>query len=124
MRSCFAVQRGNILYRSGSGVVADCFQEANLVACGNCTEGVIGTTAPGIVLVEEKPSVALGRPITQEEFGGLGMKVLKKEKGFNDRAGFSRQDDRLPAFFVREKLSPHDSVFDLEDDAIDSFLNF
>jgi aldehyde:ferredoxin oxidoreductase len=69
-------------------------------------------------------SVALGRPITQEEFGAMGMQVLNKERAFNNRAGFSREDDRLPAFFTREKLSPHDAVFDLEDEAIDSFFNF
>jgi aldehyde:ferredoxin oxidoreductase len=69
-------------------------------------------------------SVALGRPITQEEFGAMGMKILKQEKAFNDRAGFSSQDDRLPAFFTREKLAPHDSVFDLEDEAIDGFFSF
>ncbi len=51
--------KGNILYQSGSGVVSDCFEQAKLVVGGNCSEGVIGTAAPGIVLVEEKPSVVL-----------------------------------------------------------------
>jgi transcriptional regulator of acetoin/glycerol metabolism len=51
--------KGNIIYQSGSGEVSDCFGQAGLVAGGNCSEEVIGTTAPGIVLVEEKPSVVL-----------------------------------------------------------------
>jgi transcriptional regulator with PAS, ATPase and Fis domain len=50
---------GNVLYQSGSGVVSDCFNEAGLVVGGNCSEGVIGTTAPGIALFEEKPTVVL-----------------------------------------------------------------
>jgi transcriptional regulator of acetoin/glycerol metabolism len=51
--------KGNILYKSGAGLVSECFDEAGLVAGGNCSEGVIGTTAPGIVLLEHKPSVVL-----------------------------------------------------------------
>jgi aldehyde:ferredoxin oxidoreductase len=78
----------------------------------------------GLEGVLEMLSVVLGRPIGQEEFGALGMKVLKTEKAFNDRAGFSSRDDRLPAFFTREKLSPHDTVFDVEEAALDGFFNF
>lgn len=50
---------GHILYQSGSGVVSDCFNEAGLVAGGNCSEGMIGTTAPGVALFEKRPSVVL-----------------------------------------------------------------
>lgn len=48
---------GNILYQSGTGRVLDDFDEAGLVAGGNCSETVLGSTAPGIVLVERKPVV-------------------------------------------------------------------
>ena len=52
-------KEGNIIYKSGSGLVSDCFDQANLVAGGNCSEKVIGTTAPGIALVEKKPAIVL-----------------------------------------------------------------
>lgn len=48
---------GNILYQSGTGRVLEDFNEAGLVAGGNCSETVLGSTAPGIVLVERKPIV-------------------------------------------------------------------
>ena len=53
---------GNILYQSGTGRVLEDFNEAGLVAGGNCSETVLGSTAPGIVLVEQKPVV-----VVQEE---------------------------------------------------------
>ncbi len=48
---------GNILYQSGTGRVLEDFNEAGLVAGGNCSETVLGSTAPGVVLVERKPVV-------------------------------------------------------------------
>lgn len=48
---------GNILYQSGTGRVLEDFNEARLVAGGNCSEPVLGSTAPGVVLVERKPVV-------------------------------------------------------------------
>jgi sigma-54 dependent transcriptional regulator, acetoin dehydrogenase operon transcriptional activator AcoR len=51
--------QGNILYKSGNGLVSDYFDQANLVIGGNCSESEIGTTAPGIALVEKKPIIVL-----------------------------------------------------------------
>ncbi len=51
--------RGDIIYKSGKGLVSKFFDEANLVVGGNCSETVIGTTAPGIALVEKKPAVVI-----------------------------------------------------------------
>lgn len=48
---------GYILYQSGTGRVLEDFNEAGLVAGGNCSETVLGSTAPGVVLVERKPVV-------------------------------------------------------------------
>jgi aldehyde:ferredoxin oxidoreductase len=69
-------------------------------------------------------SVTLDRPITEEAFGAMGVQVLMTEKKFNDRAGFSKEDDRLPSFFKTEKLEPHDAVFDVEEEEIDGFFRF
>jgi len=43
---------------------------------------------------------------------------------FNRRAGFTSADDRLPEFFKLEKLPPHDVVFDVSDEDLDSVLKF
>ena len=65
-----------------------------------------------------------GLSMTADDAGALGIKVLKIEKDFNARAGFTAGADRLPDFFKREKLSPHDVVFDVPDEELDKTLEF
>jgi aldehyde:ferredoxin oxidoreductase len=50
----------------------------------------------------------------------LGRRVLKAEREFNGRAGFSRQDDRLPKFYYEESLPPHNTVFTISEEELDS----
>jgi aldehyde:ferredoxin oxidoreductase len=65
-----------------------------------------------------------GRQLSPETFMELGKQILKLEREFNTRAGFSPADDRLPEFFYSEKISPHNIVFDIPDDELDSLFNF
>ncbi|MHA1450582.1 MAG: aldehyde ferredoxin oxidoreductase C-terminal domain-containing protein [Candidatus Hodarchaeales archaeon] len=50
---------------------------------------------------------------------GYGMDVLKKERAFNKKAGFTRAHDRLPEFFKNEPLPPHNVTFDVSDEELD-----
>jgi len=50
--------------------------------------------------------------------------VLKAEKEFNRRAGFTKEDDRLPRFYYEEPLPPHNTVFSITDEEIDSTFDF
>jgi aldehyde:ferredoxin oxidoreductase len=45
---------------------------------------------------------------------------MKAERKFNEAAGFTRTDDRLPRFFLEEKLPPSGNVFDVPEDEIDA----
>jgi aldehyde:ferredoxin oxidoreductase len=54
----------------------------------------------------------------------LGVSVLKSEKKFNEAAGFTAKDDRLPEFFIKEQLPPSGLVFDVSDEEVDSALKF
>jgi aldehyde:ferredoxin oxidoreductase len=54
----------------------------------------------------------------------LGTSVLKAERKFNDAAGFTEKDDRLPKFFVEEKLPPSGNVFDVPEKELDSVNKF
>jgi len=54
----------------------------------------------------------------------LGISVLRSEKKFNELAGFTAKDDRLPEFFTKEKLTPSGLVFDVSEKDIDSTLIF
>ena len=49
-----------------------------------------------------------------------GLEILKNERDFNKRAGFTEKDDRLPEFFKTEKLPPHNVTFDVTDEELDA----
>ena len=55
---------------------------------------------------------------------GMGVRVLKAEKEFNRKAGFTSEDDRLPRFFYEEPLPPHNTVFVISDEELDSTFDF
>jgi len=65
----------------------------------------------------------LGRPFNAQAYAALGMQVLKAEMEFNRKAGFTNEDDRLPAFFYEEKLSPNDHVFPISAEELDTTLS-
>jgi len=54
----------------------------------------------------------------------VGKETLTYERLFNEHAGFTAADDRLPGFFYTEKLPPHDSVFTVSDADLDSVFAF
>jgi len=49
----------------------------------------------------------------------LGGKVCVREREFNRLAGFGPKDDRLPAFFSEERLSPTGNTWDVSDEDLD-----
>jgi aldehyde:ferredoxin oxidoreductase len=70
-------------------------------------------------------SAKLGTQLGPDEFPhGMGIRVLKAEREFNRKAGFTNQDDRLPRFFYEEPLPPHNTVFAISDEEIDSTFDF
>ena len=54
----------------------------------------------------------------------LGKETLTYERLFIEHAGFTNADDRLPKFFLEEKLAPHDVVFTVTDAELDSVHDF
>ncbi len=65
-----------------------------------------------------------GIHLVADDVTNLGMSILKTERAFNLAAGFTNKDDRLPEFFSEEPIAPHNVVWDISDEAIDSFWNF
>lgn len=65
-----------------------------------------------------------GLSMTGDDVVALGKKILTMEREFNTAAGFTKIDDRLPLFFKEEKLAPHNVVFDVPDDELDTVFNF
>ncbi len=54
----------------------------------------------------------------------MGIRVLKVEREFNKKAGFTNKDDRLPKFFYEEPLPPHNTVVVISDEEMDSTFEF
>jgi aldehyde:ferredoxin oxidoreductase len=60
-----------------------------------------------------------GASLTAEDVTALGKKVLEMERDFNKRAGFTEKDDRLPEYFYKEALPPHNVKFKVSDEDLD-----
>ena len=53
----------------------------------------------------------------------LGKQTIRMEREFNRRAGFTARDDRLPEWMTREALSPHNAVFDVPEEHLDTLFD-
>ncbi|MBW1863528.1 MAG: aldehyde ferredoxin oxidoreductase [Deltaproteobacteria bacterium] len=65
-----------------------------------------------------------GLSMTADDVTELGKSVLKNERDFNIRAGFTSEHDRLPEFFKKEPLPPHDITFQVTDEDLDQVFNW
>ncbi len=98
---------------------------AALDSTGMCLMAGPALSMPeGVEAFTKLVSAKIGKPFTMDDFGALGKRVLTAELDFNRRAGFTQKDDRLPDFFRKEPLSPHNRVFEIEDADIDKTLQF
>ncbi|MEN6436007.1 MAG: aldehyde ferredoxin oxidoreductase C-terminal domain-containing protein [Anaerolineaceae bacterium] len=70
-------------------------------------------------MVEEVNGI-LGISWTADDIVKHGAEILKVERKFNEAAGISKEADRIPEFMKLEPLPPHNNVFDISDDALDS----
>jgi len=61
----------------------------------------------------------LGTSLTVNDVAGYGQQIIDTERAFNKAAGFTEKDDRLPEFFLKEPLPPHDEVFNVTDEELD-----
>ncbi len=66
----------------------------------------------------------LGKPFTADDWGALGKSVLDNELAFNKAAGFTSKDDRLPDYFKKEALAPHNVTFSVTDEELDTVFNW
>ena len=69
-------------------------------------------------------NAAFGTDFGAEAIPEMGLKVLKAEREFNRKAGFGEKDDRLPEFFYKEPLPPHNTVVLMSNEDIDSTFDF
>ncbi len=76
--------------------------------------------ASGFEGLMEECNGVLGTNWKAEDAAKIGAEILRKERAFNEAAGLSKADDRVPEFMKYEPLPPHNQVFDVPDQALDS----
>jgi aldehyde:ferredoxin oxidoreductase len=65
-----------------------------------------------------------GLDLTADGVTALGKQILKTEREFNLQAGLSAKHDRLPDFFKKEALTPHNLTFKVKDEELDQLYNW
>jgi aldehyde:ferredoxin oxidoreductase len=82
------------------------------------------TTPEGGAAFLNAMNAKLGTQLGPDEIPAMGIRVLKAEREFNRKAGFTNRDDRLPKFFYEEPLPPHNTVIVISDEEMDSTFDF
>jgi aldehyde:ferredoxin oxidoreductase len=65
-----------------------------------------------------------GASLTADDVTELGKSILKNEREFNAAAGFTNKDDRLPDYFKKEPLGPHNITFQVSDEELDQVHSY
>jgi aldehyde:ferredoxin oxidoreductase len=65
-----------------------------------------------------------GLSLTGDDVVALGKKVLTMERDFNAKAGFGKEQDRLPSFFKTQPVPPHNVTFQVSDEDLDNVYNW
>jgi len=63
-----------------------------------------------------------GTDLEVEDVMNMGINTIKEELDFNRLAGWADVQNRLPEFLMKEKLPPHNEVFDISQDEIDAIF--
>ncbi|MGB2813900.1 MAG: aldehyde ferredoxin oxidoreductase C-terminal domain-containing protein, partial [Dehalococcoidales bacterium] len=98
---------------------------AFLDASGHClfVSFAILDIPSGLEGMAEECNGVLGTNWTTDDIGRIGGDIIKMERAFNEGAGFTKVDDRIPEFMKYEKLPPHNVVFDVSDKELDKVHN-
>ena len=88
---------------------------------GICLAALDATTEEngGIDAMAQMVNTACGLDISLEAYG---KEILGIERKFNEAAGFTSLDDRLPEFITTEPVPPNNTVFDVPDEEIDQLF--
>ena len=116
--------KADALVAEGKGPLSQAFQAttAFIDSSGHCLfiAFAILDIATGYQGMIDECNGVLGTNWTADDILEIGKEILRKERAFNERAGFSKADDRVPEFMKYEPLPPHNTVFDVPDDVLDS----
>jgi aldehyde:ferredoxin oxidoreductase len=78
----------------------------------------------GLEGMVESCAAVLGTHWTVDDIVPMGLEVLRRERLFNEAAGFTKAHDRLPDFMTKEPLPPHNTTFDVPEELLDAVYDF
>jgi aldehyde:ferredoxin oxidoreductase len=112
------------LSNEGKAALSRNFQKATafIDSSGHCLfiAFAILDIASGFQGMIDECNGVFGTKWTADDIDAYGANVLKKERAFNEAAGLGKLADRMPEFMRTEPLPPHNQVFDIPDEALDS----
>ncbi|MFH2102326.1 MAG: aldehyde ferredoxin oxidoreductase C-terminal domain-containing protein [Chloroflexota bacterium] len=91
---------------------------------GACIFSGFGFAAAPQDTIQKLLHARYGWDIDNDILQRLGKETLSLEREFNLRAGFSKEHDRLPEWMTRKPLPPHNCVFDVPDEDLDSMFDW
>ncbi len=125
--TCGLTIRAKIKHTDPEGQ-AEVSRSAQISMAGYDTLGVCIFAGFGFAAAPETISTLLnaryGWDVDRSILQKLGRETLTLEREFNQGAGFSSVDDRLPEWMTREPVAPTNAVFDVPNDDLDSVFNW
>ena len=90
-------------------------QECQIVNAVCDSSGFCQFLQPSLDDIREYYKIFYGNEISREEIADMGWECMQDEWTFNERAGFTAEDDVLPACMVDEGIGPDNSLkFDVD----------
>lgn len=109
-------------------IQVDVSRKAQINAAGYDTLGVCAFAGFGFGAAPETIPALLnaryGWEVPGDILQKLGRETLILERKFNLGAGFGKDDDRIPEWMTREKLPPHNAVFNVPDEDLDKVFDW
>jgi len=65
-----------------------------------------------------------GQKIVGDDVVPIGKEILKIERLFNERAGFTSEHDRPPEFMRHEPIKPHNQAWTVPDEMLDQVFAY
>lgn len=108
----------------GKAALSRAFQAttAFIDSCGHCLfiAFPILDIASGFEGVVQECNGVLGTNWNGDDVVAYGAQTLKVERMFNEAAGLTSVADRIPEFMKLEPLPPHNQIFDISEETLDS----
>jgi aldehyde:ferredoxin oxidoreductase len=86
--------------------------------------GFCSAKPENLQLLVDMAAAKFGGEWTVDRLMGVAVQTIAMEKAFNKAAGFTAEDDRLPAFMYTEPLDTTDTVFDVTDEEMAKAIPF